>query len=228
MEYAALFLEGIITFISPCLLPMLPIYITYFIGDINEAEQNQAEHKMRALKNSIGFVIGFSIVFVSLGAAAATVGRFLTMYARQVNLVTGAIIVLFGLSYMGWIKLSFLHKSIRMENKVEPVQFGKAILFGMIFSIGWTPCVGTWLSTALLTAANSETVLQGSMMLLAYSLGLGIPFIVSALLLHKMMGAIAFIEKNYAVINKLAGIFLILMGVAIMSGYYERFLRLFL
>lgn len=226
MDYFILFLEGIITFTSPCLLPMLPIYITYFIGDLEEGA-DKGEHKMRALKNAIGFVIGFSIVFVLLGAAAGSVGRFLYDHNRLINIITGSIVVLFGLSYLGVIKLSFLNRTYKAKNDIEPVKFWKAILFGMVFSIGWTPCVGTFLGSALLIAANSQTVLKGSLMLLSFSMGLGIPFIISAVLLDKMMGAISFIKKHYTAINAVAGVFLVLIGLSMMTGLFTRFLGLF-
>lgn len=228
MDYLILFLEGIITFISPCLLPMLPIYITYFIGDIQGDSSNKNSEKLRALKNSAGFVLGFSIIFVLLGAAAGTVGRFMFEHNRIINIVTGVIIILFGLSYLGVIKLSFLNKTIRAKNDVEPVKFSKAVLFGMIFSIGWTPCVGTFLGSALLIAANSQTVVKGSLMLLSFSMGLGIPFMISAVLLDQMMGAIGFIKRNYNTINKIAGIFLIFIGLLMVSGYFQRFLVIFM
>lgn len=225
MEYLILFLEGIITFVSPCLLPMLPIYITYFIGDTED--ELDANNRMTALKNSIGFVLGFSIIFVLLGAAASTVGSFIFIHNRAINMVTGSIIILFGLSYLGLIKIPILSKDYRRSSSVEPVKFGKAVLFGMVFSIGWTPCVGTFLGSALLIAANAQTVIKGSLMLLSFSLGLGIPFIISALLLDNIMGAIEVINKHHKTINRFAGIFLILIGVMMMTGQFARFLGLF-
>ncbi len=232
MEYVILFLEGIITFISPCLLPMLPIYITYFIGDldsedIKSEDIKSADHKFRALKNALGFVLGFSIVFVLLGAAAGSIGSFLYKYNKLINVVTGGIIVIFGLSYLGIIKIPAFSKVYRKNTNIEPVKFYKAILFGMVFSIGWTPCVGTFLGSALLLAANSQTVLKGSLMLLSFSLGLGIPFIISALLLDSMMGALEFIKRHHIIINRVAGIFLILIGLLMMTGQFARFLGLF-
>ena len=227
MEYVILFLEGIITFISPCLLPMLPIYVTYFIGDLDDGDTKTVNHKFMALKNAIGFVLGFSIVFVLLGAAAGSIGSFLYKYNKLINVVTGGIIVIFGLSYLGIIKIPAFSKVYRKNTNIEPVKFYKAILFGMVFSIGWTPCVGTFLGSALLLAANSQTVLKGSLMLLSFSLGLGIPFIISALLLDSMMGALEFIKRHHIIINRVAGIFLILIGLLMMTGQFARFLGLF-
>ncbi|MDO4711894.1 MAG: cytochrome c biogenesis CcdA family protein [Peptostreptococcaceae bacterium] len=226
MEYLILFLEGVITFISPCLLPMLPIYITYFIGDADHSDGGG--YKLRALKNSAGFVLGFSIVFVLLGAAAGTIGRFMFEHTRLINWITGAVIVFFGLSYLGVIKLSILQRTYRAQSDIEPVKFGKAILFGMIFSIGWTPCVGTFLGSALLIAANAQTMVKGSLMLLAFSMGLGIPFMISAVLLDKMMGAIDLIDRHHTLIHRIAGGLLIVIGITMMTGHFSRFLMIFL
>ncbi len=227
MEYLILFLEGIITFVSPCLLPMLPLYVSYFIGDAEATGQNNPNHKVMAFKNALGFVLGFSMVFVLLGAAAGSVGSFFFKHVRLINFVTGTVIVAFGLSYLGIIKISFLNKTHKKNPALEPVKFGKAILFGMVFSVGWTPCVGTFLGSALLIAANSQTVLKGSLMLLAFSMGLGIPFIISAILLDNLMGAISFIKRNHILINRIAGIFLLIIGLIMMTGQFGRFLGLF-
>ena len=219
-------MEGIITFISPCLLPMLPIYLTYFIGDVSD--ENLGDNKHKAFKNAIGFVIGFSIVFVLLGATASSIGILLKQYRTIVNIVTGLFIIVFGLSYLDIIKLPILNKFFRVESKVEPVKFGKAIIFGMIFSIGWTPCVSTFLGSALLVAANSDTVAQGSLLLLSYSLGLGLPFIVSAILIDKMTKTLEFINKNYKTIKRFSGVLLIILGILIMSGYMHRIMSIFI
>lgn len=226
MQYLILFLEGVITFISPCLLPMLPIYLTYFVGE--STDENLANNKSLALKNAIGFVIGFSIVFVILGATASSIGILLKQYRTIVNIVTGLVIIIFGLSYLDILYLPFLNKMFRMESKVEPVEFGKAIIFGMVFSIGWTPCVSTFLGSALLVAANSNTVVEGSLLLLCYSLGLGLPFILSAILIDKMTKTLDFISKNYKTIKKFSGIMLIVLGLLIMSGYMHRLMAMFM
>lgn len=228
MDYLILFLEGIITFISPCLLPMLPLYVSYFIGETEKQKDLTITGRLMAVKNALGFVIGFSIVFVLLGAAAGSVGKFIFQHSKLINIVTGSIVLVFGLSYLGIIRLPFLNKSFKRSSNVEPVQFGKAILFGMVFSIGWTPCVGTFLGSALLIAANSQTVLKGSLMLLSFSMGLGIPFIISAVLLDNMMGAIDFIRRHHKIINGISGVFLIMIGLLMMTGQFARFLGLFL
>lgn len=212
MEYLISFLEGIITFISPCLLPMLPIYISYLMGSLDD------EDKTKGLKNAIGFVLGFTIVFVSLGAFAGTLGGFLSKYQTAVNIVTGAIVVIFGLNFAGLIKIKLLNKSTNKKAVKERLNFFSSILFGMIFSIGWTPCVGAFLGSALMLASQQGSMTKGILMLLFYSLGLGIPFVLSAVLIDKLKSAFDFIKKHYDVINKICGGILIAVGVMMMTG----------
>ena len=211
MQYFIAFLEGIITFISPCLLPMLPIYISYFAGGDSESS------RMKTLRNTFGFIIGFTLVFVALGAFAGTVGSFLTEYQTIINIIAGAVVVVFGLSYLGLIRIN-LFKGISKSFDKNTASFFSALLFGMIFSIGWTPCVGAYLGSALAMASIQGSLLAGVFMLLAYSMGLGIPFIASALLIDRLKGTFDFIKRHYSVINTVSGILLIVMGVLIMTG----------
>lgn len=217
MQYVISFLEGIITFISPCLLPMLPIYISYFAGG------NEQRSSKKTLKNAIGFVLGFTLIFVLLGALAGTVGSFLKNYQMVLNIVTGAIVVFFGLNFLGIFKLS-IFKGMKRFNTGRELGFFSTMLFGMIFSIGWTPCVGAFLGSALMLASQQGETLTGVMMLLAYSLGLGIPFVVSAMLIDRLKTAFNFIKKHYNVINKVCGSILIVVGFLMMTGILNRIL----
>ncbi|XYW69548.1 cytochrome c biogenesis CcdA family protein [Oscillospiraceae bacterium LTW-04] len=175
MQYVISFLEGVISFISPCLLPMLPIYVSYFAAGKEDAS------RITTLKNALGFVIGFTLAFVALGLFFSILGTFLLNYTAIINIVLGALVVLFGLGFMGVIRPIFnLHSSNRAG--IENLSFLKAVTFGMIFSISWTPCVGAFLGSALAMASVSGSALQGTLMLLCFSAGLGIPFILSALL----------------------------------------------
>ncbi|WP_411170384.1 cytochrome c biogenesis CcdA family protein [Clostridium sp. MB05] len=222
MNYFILFLEGIITFISPCILPMLPIYISYFMG----SNENDKENK--ALINSIGFVIGFSIIFTVLGAAAGTFGAFIQRYMNVFNIVAGGLLVIFGLNYIGLFKIGILERSFKLKTKsdLNNLNLRKSVLFGVIFAIGWTPCVGTFLGSALMIAASSQNSMEGIFMLLTYSLGLGIPFIISALLIESLKGAFTFIKRNYKTINIISGVLLILIGILMMTGYLNTLLGL--
>ena len=210
MQYVISFLEGIITFISPCLLPMIPIYITYFVGGGERSVK-------KTLTGALGFVSGFSIVFISMGALAGTIGGFFSRYQTIVNIVSGAIVVLFGLNFLGVFMFN-LFKGTGREVNTENMNFFSAALFGIVFSIGWTPCVGAFLGSALMLASQQGSVLTGILMLLCYSLGLGIPFVMSALLIEQLKGAFDFIKKHYNVINKISGALLIVVGILMATG----------
>ncbi len=216
MQYLITFLEGIISFVSPCMLPMLPIYVSYFAGG--------DEEKKPVLKRAICFVLGFTLVFSAMGVFAGTLGGFLTRYRTAVNIITGAIVVVFGLGYLEIINLPFFKG---MGTVKKPESAFSAFLFGIIYSVSLTPCVGAFLGSALMLASNSETALEGLLLLLVYSLGLGVPFAVSAVLLKELSAAFDFIKRHYAVINKICGIFLIAVGVAMMFGFLNRLLTVF-
>lgn len=220
MDYLISFLEGIITFISPCLLPMLPIYISYFAGQNNEGK------KKSALKNAIGFVFGFTLVFVSLGAFAGAVGSFLKEYCTVVNIVSGIIVILFGLNFMEVIRIPFINTNLHLKMKTAKIGFLSSVLFGVIFSIGWTPCVGAFLGSALMLAASSGESLKGISMLLSFSLGLGIPFIASAVLIDRLKATFDFIKKHYHVINLISGGLLVMIGLLMATGFMGYFLSL--
>lgn len=210
MEYSISFLEGIITFISPCLLPMLPIYVSFFA--------NGESDKKKSLYNAFGFVLGFSLIFIALGAFAGSIGYWLKRYQIVLNIVTGCIVVLFGLNFTGLLQINAMNQTKKIHLEVKEIHFFNALIFGMIFSIGWTPCVGTFLGSALMLASQKGSWLHGVLMLLCYSIGLGIPFIVSAILIDRLKSTFDFIKRHYPVINLVSGIFLIITGLLMMSG----------
>ena len=220
MQYLILFLEGFVTFISPCLLPMLPIYVSYFAAGKSEERKSIA----KTLKNAIGFIIGFTAVFVILGALAGTLGALLGKYKTIVNIVTGALVAVFGLSFLGVFKMSFF-KGFRFSPKNEQ-GFISSIVFGIVFSVGWTPCVGAFLGSALMIAANTGGTVAGMLMLLVYSLGLGIPFVISALLIDKLKGTFNFIKRHYSVINAVSGTLLIVLGILMASGLFDKLISI--
>ena len=210
MQYFISFLEGIITFISPCLLPMLPIYITYFVGGGERSTK-------KTLKGALGFVLGFTIVFMCMGALAGTVGSFLTKYQTIVNVISGLIVICFGLNFLGVFKVN-LFRGNKKEMNTDNMNFFSAMLFGIIFSLGWTPCVGAFLGSALVLASQQGSVYVGIFMLLCYSLGLGIPFLLSAILIDQLKVAFDFIKRHYNIINKISGALLIVVGILMATG----------
>jgi len=217
MQYLVTFLEGVISFVSPCMLPLLPVYVSYFAGG--------ADKRRKTLLNAVFFVLGFTVVFLALGLFSGTVGRFLRDYETAVNLVCGAAVVLFGLHYLEWIRLPFFKERDGAAREVTGVL--SAFLFGMIYSVSLTPCVGAFLGSALLLASSAGGAVEGTLLLLMYSLGLGIPFVVSALLLDRLHGVFAWIKAHYRVINTVCGLFLIAVGVVMMCGWMNRLMALF-
>ena len=209
MQYFISFLEGIITFVSPCLLPMLPIYISYFAGGKERSTK-------QTVTNSLGFILGFTVVFILLGALAGVLGGFLSKYQTVLNIVTGLIVIFFGLNFLGVFKLN-IFKGMNISLK-EDMGFISSVIFGFVFSIGWTPCVGAFLGSALMLASQQGKALTGILMLLCYSLGLGIPFMISALLIDKLKSTFNFIKKNYKAINIISGCLLIVVGILMMTG----------
>ena len=196
---------------------MLPIYISYFAGG--------GERKTsKTLKNATGFILGFTIIFVLMGALAGSFGKLLTKYNIIVNIITGLIVIFFGLNFIGVFKLN-IFKGTKMA-KTENLGFFSSLLFGIVFSVGWTPCVGAFLGSALMMATSQGKVVEGIIMLLVYSLGLGIPFFLSAVLIDKLRGAFNFIKKHYKVINIICGSLLILVGLLMATGVFGKFIAL--
>ena len=209
MQYLISFLEGVITFISPCLLPMLPVYVSYFAGGGERTTR-------KTLSGAAGFVLGFTLVVVAMGALAGTLGSFLTRYQIVVNIVAGLIVVFFGLNFMGLLKVNLFKGGMGLVKMSGG--FFSAVLFGIIFSLGWTPCVGAFLGSALALASQQGHVAEGMLMLLAYSLGLGVPFLLSAVLIDKLKSAFNWIKSHYDVINLICGALLVFVGVLMMTG----------
>ena len=217
MQYVISFLEGVVTFISPCLLPMLPIYISYFAGGGERST-------VKTLRCAFGFVLGFTAVFVAMGALAGTLGSFLIRYQTIVNIILGGIVILFGLNYLGVLKLN-IFRGMQGQVKTADMNFLSALIFGAVFSVGWTPCVGVFLGSALMLASQQGSAAEGTLMLLSYSLGLGVPFLISAVLIDQLKGAFNFIKRNYEVVNKICGGLLIAVGVLMATGLLTRMLN---
>ena len=218
MQYILSLLEGIITFISPCLLPMLPVYLSFFAGGSGGEKTNST------LKNAIGFVCGFTVVFLILGAFAGSIGLFLRQYTSVVNIITGLIVILFGLNFLGLIQIDLLNRTYRKELHIKEMGFFSSVLFGIVFSIGWTPCVGAFLGSALMLASQQGSAIEGMLMLLFYSMGLGIPFIISAVLIHRLKTAFQWIKAHYRIINLLSGGLLVIVVILMMTGWMGYFL----
>lgn len=216
LQYIITFLEGIISFISPCMLPLLPLYISYFAG--------KADKKEHIFLRAGFFVLGFTVVFTALGLFAGTLSSFLSMYGKMINIVCGIIVILFGLSYLEIIRIPFFKG---MQGVKEISNVFSAFVFGMIYSVSLTPCVGAFLGSALMMASTSGGAIKGALLLLTYSLGLGIPFLISAVLIDRLNLVFTFIKKHYHIVNLVSGIFLILIGLAMIFGFMNKIMAFF-
>ena len=216
MRYLITFLEGLISFLSPCMLPMLPVFLSYF------APGGEDSHP--ALPRAAAFVLGFTAVFCALGVFAGSVGMWLSHYRQTVNIVCGAVVILLGMGYMNVIPLPFF-KGMQTARPVTGLF--SAFVFGMIYSVSLTPCVGAFLGSALMLASSGGTALLGFSLLLTYSLGLGIPFLLSAVLLEQLRGLFDSVKAHYRVINLVSGLFLTAIGAAMCLGWLDKLLALF-
>ena len=217
MQYVITFLEGVMSFISPCVLPLLPVYISYFVGG--------EENRKAVLPKAIFFVLGFTLVFSLLGVFAGTLGVLLQRYRRLVDWVTGAIVILLGLNYLGLIHIPFFKG---MSKGKEITGVFSAFVFGLVYSVSLTPCVGAFLGSALMMASHAETVLTGLLLLMVYSVGLGLPFVLSAVLIDRLRGTFAWIKRHYRTVNTICGYFLILVGALMALGWLDRVMKLLL
>ena len=226
MEYLATFLEGVTTFVSPCLLPLLPVFVAYFAGASNEEGAGAAAGagKVGFAARVGGFVLGFTAVFVALGATAGAFGGFLARYSAVVNVVCGAVVIVFGLSYAGVIKSALLNRTLKPRIDVRPRTFASSLLFGIVFAVGWTPCVGVFLGSALAIAAVGSSALRGVALLLCYSAGLAIPFVISAFAIDQLAGAFNAIKRHYRVVNAVCGWLLVALGVLMATGQMQSLL----
>jgi len=223
MQYIITFLEGIITFVQPCLLPMIPVYLSYFAGGGDERDTR------KTVRGALGFILGFTLLFVSMGIFAGLIGGLLARYQVAVNIVTGAIVVFFGLNFLGVLKIGILSKHGPAGFKRgggSLTGFLSSVLFGLVFSISWSPCAGPFLASALAKASIMGSMAQGALMLLCFSLGLGAPFFLSAILIDRLKSAFDWIKKHYRVINIVSGLFLIAIGILMMTGTMNRFMAL--
>lgn len=218
ISYFMTFIEGILTFISPCILPMLPIYFVYLAGESQKNGKSLPTNKNRLLINSIGFVIGFTIVFTVLGATVTSFGHFLANHRSLLEKISGIVMIVFGLNFAGILKINLLNREKRFAFKFDSLRFLSSIVFGMVFSFGWTPCLGAFLGSALALASNSETIFQGMLLLFIYSIGLGIPFILTSVLFEKVKGAFSQIQKHTRTISIISGILLIIAGILVFTG----------
>ena len=222
MGYLAAFLEGIVTFISPCLLPLLPVYLAFFAGGESGAT---GASTARAVRSALCFVLGFAVPFTLMGAFAGTLGSLLLRHQRLLEVLCGCLVVTLGLGYLGVLPIGLLERATGVRGGRRRGPLG-ALLLGVTFAVGWTPCVGTFLASALSLAATSGSAAVGVAMLLCFSLGLGVPFVLSAVLVDQLEGAISWIKAHYELVNRACGLLLVAVGALMAAGLFGTWMRL--
>jgi len=230
VSLASAFIAGILSFISPCILPLVPVYISFMTNKaVLRNEKIKLSDRLFVFLNSIFFVLGFSLIFIILGSTATFLGRILRDYANIIGRVGGGLLILFGLNYMGLFKLPFLNfeKKFNIPESAKYNYLG-SFLIGIIFSFGWVPCIGMILSGILLLASKLDTLAKGIYLLLAYSLGLGIPFMLFSVFIGLFSKFFKRINKYMKIITIISGIFLIILGIVFLTGSMTRLVGLML
>jgi cytochrome c-type biogenesis protein len=215
---------GFLSFLSPCILPLIPSYLAFITGvSIDEltSEDSINQVRVKVIVNSLMFILGFSLIFIALGASATFVGKFLSRNIRWFEIIGGALVIIFGLHFTGIFRLRFLDREKKVHLKNKPLGYLGTVLVGMAFGAGWTPCVGPILGSILTMAATTQNIIKGIVLLAFYSLGIALPFFISGLILHKFFEYFQSIRKYFKVITIVGGILLIAVGILLVSGYFS-------
>jgi cytochrome c-type biogenesis protein len=222
----AAFAGGILSFISPCVLPLVPGYLSFVSGLSLEQMRGTGEaaavgsRRRRIFTSSLAFVLGFSLVFIALGASASAIGQLVSGQLRLLGRIAGLVIIVFGLHTMGLLKISWLYRDTRVQSQNKPAGPLGAMLVGIAFAFGWTPCIGPILAGILAIAGAQETVGQGVRLLAVYSLGLGVPFLITALAVDRFFSAFARIRRYYRAVEIVSGALLVAIGALIFTNRF--------
>lgn len=217
LTLGVVFVNGVVSFLSPCFLPLVPVYIGYLSG-----EAAIGSKKWNVVKNSIGFIIGFTIIFIMLGATASSIGRSLLLYRNILNKILGILIIVMGLFYMDILNIKFLNMEKRFSYEGRKSNFFGAMLLGLAVGFGWTPCIGPILASVLALAAKKASVGAGIYLLFVYSMGIAIPFIITAILIQGAAFKVRSIMKYTKIIKIITGIILVLTGISLYTGLFAR------
>ena len=210
---------GLLSFLSPCVLPLVPPYLTFIAGTTIEelAEEGEATAKRDVMIAAVLFVLGFSTVFIALGATASVFGQFIRQHLELLSTLAGAAIILMGLHFLGVFRIAFLYREARVQVE-KPVGLWGAYVMGLAFAFGWTPCIGPILAAILTVAGSEETVAKGAGLLAVYSAGLGLPFLLAALAMEPFVRFLKRFRGHFATVERVVGALLVLTGVAFFTG----------
>jgi cytochrome c-type biogenesis protein len=217
------FTAGLISFLSPCVLPLIPSYMAFITGVSLEEmaeHENLKKVRMTVIWNSLFFILGFSSIFIAMGASATFIGTFLQDNIRWFEIFGGVVVIILGLHFAGVFKLKFLERERKIHVKNKRLGLLGTFAVGMAFGAGWTPCVGPILGSILTLAATTQNVGKGILLLVFYSLGLGLPFFLAGILIHKFFEYFKAIRKYFKIITAVGGVLLIIVGVLLISGYF--------
>jgi len=221
VTFAAALFAGLLSFLSPCVLPLVPPYLVYLAGASLERladAEPEPRVKRETVIAALLFVAGFSTVFIAFGASASAVGALVHAYSQQLAMLAGIVIIVMGLHFLGLTRLALMMREKRLE-MAKPVGLWGAYVMGLAFAFGWTPCIGPILAAILAVAASKDTVAKGATLLAVYSAGLGIPFIAAAFAVEPMAAFIARFKRHLAVVEKVMGGLLVLTGIAFLTGF---------
>jgi cytochrome c-type biogenesis protein len=224
-QILASFAAGLFSFLSPCVLPLVPGYLSIISGSSLEqlkAQQGDASLRRTVLLNSIMFIVGFSITFILLGASATWIGQMLVSRMKLLGQIAGIVLIVFGIHLTGLVKINALYKDKRFHNVDKPRGVFGALVLGLAFAFGWTPCIGPILAGILTIASTKQTVTEGMLLLAVYSAGLGIPFLLTSLALNKFLAFYGRFKKHFHAVEVASGVLVIAVGVLILTGSLTR------
>jgi cytochrome c-type biogenesis protein len=220
--YFGVAMAGLISFLSPCVLPLVPPYLGYLggttISQVSSDKNMDNAVWARVVLGSLFFVLGFTTVFVALGAGASAFGKLIQAYQEPLSKVAGAVIIVFGLHFLGLFRINLLYREARYEAHVQGASLAGAYLIGLAFAFGWTPCIGPVLATVLAVAASEDSVARGVQLLFVYSLGLGVPFILAAIAIRPFMAFLQRIKKHLTIVERIMGLMLVVTGIMFLTG----------
>jgi len=215
-------LAGLLSFVSPCILPIVPPYLCFIAGvsfeELAESSDTTSRARRRIILSAIAFALGSATVFVALGASASVVGQTVARHFDTLRYVAGAIILVMGLHFMGVVRIPLLYRQARIETARQPASLAGAYIVGLAFAFGWTPCVGPVLAAILFTAGAQETASQGALLLAAYALGICVPFVLAAVFATPFLGLMRRLRRHMGLVEKTMGVLLVLTGVLFITN----------